>query len=39
MFSALDPAVYRADLARTLDPVLQAAGWIPRAANLAIATL
>jgi hypothetical protein len=29
--SALDPAVYRADLARVLDPTLSAIGWIPQA--------
>lgn len=28
----LDPAVYRADLARTLDPLLAGIGWVPRGA-------
>lgn len=28
--SALDPAIYRADIARVLDPAMAAIGWMPR---------
>lgn len=31
--SALDPAAYRADLARVLDPALHSVGWCPRSAD------
>jgi hypothetical protein len=31
--SALDPATYRADLARVLDPVLTNIGWLPQSAG------